>query len=59
MSNLLFSAVSCVLLVWDVRVVPRSAAARGTCRVMCFSPKSNVTIPLMSQVRLGMVWCRV
>jgi len=27
----------------------KSAAARGTCRVMCFSPKSNVTIPLMSQ----------
>jgi len=27
----------------------RSGAARGTCRVMCFSPKSNVTIPLMSQ----------
>jgi len=27
----------------------KSAAARGTCRVMCFSPKSNVTLPLMSQ----------
>ena len=26
----------------------QSAGARGTCRVMCFSPKSNVTIPLMS-----------
>ena len=26
----------------------RSAEARGTCRVMCFSPKSNVTLPLMS-----------
>lgn len=22
--------------------------ARGTCRVMCFHPKSNITIPLMS-----------
>jgi len=27
----------------------RSAGARGTCRVMCFSPKSNITLPLMSQ----------
>ncbi len=26
----------------------RSAGARGTCRVMCFSPKTNVTLPLMS-----------
>ncbi|XP_023327661.1 galactose-1-phosphate uridylyltransferase [Eurytemora carolleeae] len=26
----------------------RSAAAKGTCKVMCFSPKSNVTIPIMS-----------
>jgi len=25
----------------------RSAAAKGTCRVMCFSPKSNVTLPVM------------
>ena len=21
--------------------------AKGTCRVMCFSPKSNVTVPIM------------
>ena len=26
----------------------RAAGARGTCKVMCFSPKSNVTIPIMS-----------
>ena len=25
-----------------------SAGARGACKVMCFSPKSNVTLPLMS-----------
>ena len=42
-----------LLLMQVGHVPPRSAAARGTCRVMCFSPKSNVTIPLMSQVRLG------
>lgn len=24
------------------------SAARGVCRVMCFHPKSNVTLPLMS-----------
>ena len=23
-------------------------AAKGTCRVMCFSPKSNITLPLMA-----------
>ena len=33
----------------------RSAAARGTCRVMCFSPKSNVTLPLMSQPEIKAV----
>jgi UDPglucose--hexose-1-phosphate uridylyltransferase len=27
----------------------RSEAAKGTCRVMCFSPKSNVTVPLMAR----------
>ncbi|KAH7962297.1 hypothetical protein HPB52_015386 [Rhipicephalus sanguineus] len=27
----------------------RMAEARGTCRVMCFHPCSNVTLPLMSQ----------
>lgn len=27
----------------------RCGPARGTCKVMCFSPKSNVTLPLMSQ----------
>ena len=26
----------------------KSAGARGKCKVMCFSPKSNVTIPIMS-----------
>lgn len=26
----------------------KSEAARGVCRVMCFHPKSNVTLPLMS-----------
>jgi len=26
----------------------RSAGAKGTCRVMCFSPKSNVTLPVMT-----------
>ena len=25
-------------------------AAKGTCRVMCFSPKSNITLPLMAVV---------
>ena len=25
----------------------KTQAAKGTCRVMCFSPKSNVTVPLM------------
>lgn len=37
----------------------RSAGARGTCRVMCFSPKSNITLPLMSQeeiVRVIEAW---
>ena len=26
----------------------RVAGARGKCKVMCFSPKSNVTVPVMS-----------
>jgi len=26
----------------------RCGQAKGTCRVMCFSPKSNVTVPIMS-----------
>ena len=30
----------------------QAAAARGTCRVMCFSPKSNITLPLMSQAEI-------
>merc|ERR1711892_384063 len=30
----------------------RSAAARGTCREMCFSPKSDITLPLMSQAEI-------
>ena len=30
----------------------QAAAARGTCRVMCFSPKSNLTLPLMSQAEI-------
>ena len=25
----------------------KTDVAKGTCRVMCFSPKSNVTVPLM------------
>ena len=33
----------------------KAAAARGTCRVMCFSPKSNITLPLMSQQEIKMV----
>lgn len=33
----------------------KSAAARGTCRVMCFSPKSNITLPLMSQTEIKAV----
>ncbi len=33
----------------------RSAGARGTCRVMCFSPKSNVTLPLMSVAEIQAV----
>lgn len=30
----------------------RSQAAKGTCRVMCFSPKSNLTVPLMTEDEL-------
>ena len=26
----------------------QSSSAKGTCRVMCFHPKSNLTIPLMT-----------
>ena len=26
--------------------------AKGTCKVMCFSPKSNVTVPLMETAQL-------
>ncbi|GFR02107.1 galactose-1-phosphate uridylyltransferase, partial [Trichonephila clavata] len=26
----------------------KAAAAKGVCRVMCFHPKSNVTLPLMA-----------
>jgi len=33
----------------------KSEAARGTCRVMCFSPKSNITVPLMSQAEIKSV----
>ena len=32
-----------------------SAGARGKCKVMCFSPKSNVTIPLMSVEEIKLV----
>ena len=39
----------------DIQLSFRSAAARGTCRVMCFSPKSNVTVPLMSQPEIKAV----
>ena len=43
-------------LLEDVPSPPRSNAsslfkteeAKGTCRVMCFSPKSNISVPLMS-----------
>lgn len=28
------------------------AAARGVCRVMCFHPKSNITLPLMSHAEI-------
>ncbi|KAG8328755.1 hypothetical protein J6590_102344, partial [Homalodisca vitripennis] len=31
------------------------AAARGVCRVMCFHPKSNITLPLMSQMEIRAV----
>ena len=27
----------------------QAEAAKGTCRVMCFSPKSNITVPLMAK----------
>ena len=39
----------------------RCEAARGTCKVMCFHPKSNVTIPLMTQeevLRVVREWIR-
>ncbi|CAG0903378.1 unnamed protein product [Cyprideis torosa] len=32
-----------------------ASPARGVCRVVCFHPKSNVTIPLMSQVEVEAV----
>lgn len=31
------------------------APARGTCKVMCFHPKSNTTLPLMSSVEIAAV----
>ena len=33
----------------------RAAGARGTCKVMCFSPKSNVTVPVMSVAEITAV----
>ena len=30
----------------------KTDVAKGTCRVMCFSPKSNVTVPLMETEEL-------
>jgi len=33
----------------------RSAGAKGTCRVMCFSPKSNVTLPVMTVLEIKAV----
>ncbi|GIY42203.1 galactose-1-phosphate uridylyltransferase [Caerostris extrusa] len=30
----------------------KSEVAKGTCRVMCFHPKSNITLPLMSVVEI-------
>ena len=41
--------------IYNIPLVVRSAAAKGTCRVMCFSPKSNVTIPVMSLVEIKQV----
>lgn len=35
----------------------RMAEAKGTCRVMCFHPCSNVTLPLMSQLEVEKVIC--
>lgn len=33
----------------------QAEAARGTCRVMCFHPKSNTTLPLMTTAEIEMV----
>lgn len=33
----------------------QAAAARGNCRVMCFHPKSNLTLPTMSPMEIGAV----
>ena len=33
----------------------RTEPASGTCRVMCFHPKSNVTVPLMTAVEMEAV----
>uniref|UniRef100_A0A1L8E0Q6 Galactose-1-phosphate uridylyltransferase n=1 Tax=Nyssomyia neivai TaxID=330878 RepID=A0A1L8E0Q6_9DIPT len=33
----------------------QTAAARGTCRVICFHPKSNKTLPLLSHAEIGHV----
>ncbi|XP_030377270.1 probable galactose-1-phosphate uridylyltransferase [Scaptodrosophila lebanonensis] len=33
----------------------QTAPARGTCRVMCFHPKSNLTLPTMSLTEIGVV----
>ncbi|XP_073819006.1 galactose-1-phosphate uridylyltransferase [Musca autumnalis] len=33
----------------------QAASARGTCRVMCFHPKSNLTLPLMTPAEIGVV----
>ena len=33
----------------------RTEPASGTCRVMCFHPKSNVTVPLMSAAEMEAV----
>ena len=33
----------------------RTEPASGTCRVMCFHPKSNVTVPLMTEAEMEAV----
>jgi len=40
----------------------RCEAAQGKCRVMCFHPQSNITLPLMSHGEVRLVvdeWARI